>query len=163
MASGGFRAGAGRPKKSVTEKILEGNPGKRPIEVLDFEEAEELPKDPPSWLTKKGKEIYKSLVEWLTKIGCNKGILPYNVEEYAHCKSRWLESEEAINTHGFLVKDNNGKPIPNPYVAFSQQYLKMTNDVWSKIYQVVRETKLTELDNDSPNDDIMESILRGKR
>ena len=71
MASGGFRAGAGRPKKSVTEKILEGNPGKRPIEILDFEEAEELPKDPPSWLTKKGKEIYKSLVEWLTKIGCN--------------------------------------------------------------------------------------------
>ena len=76
---------------------------------------------------------------------------------------KWLESEEAINTHGFLVKDNNGKPIPNPYVALSQQYLKMTNDVWSKIYQVVRETKLTELDNDSPNDDIMESILRGKR
>ena len=147
MASGGYRAGAGRPKKSVTEKILEGNPGKRPIEVLNFEE---------------GKEIYKSLVEWLEKIGCTKGVLPYNVEEYAHCKSRWHESEELITTHGFLVKDNSGRPIPNPYVALAQQYLKMTNEVWAKIYQVVRETKLTELDSTSPNDDIMESLLRGK-
>lgn len=162
MPSGGYRAGAGRPKKSVTEKILEGNPSKRPIEVLKFEEGDSLPNEPPSWLTKKGKEIYKSIVEWLEKIGCNKGILPYNVEEYSHCKSRWLESEESISTHGFLVKDNSGKPIPNPYVALSQQYLKMTNEVWAKIYQVVRETKLTELDSTSPNDDIMESLLRGK-
>lgn len=159
---GGYRPGAGRPKKSVTEKILEGNPGRRKIEVLNFEDGDDIPLDPPNWLTKKGKEIYKSLVDWLVKIGCTKGILPYNLEEYAHCKSRWLESEEAISTHGFLVKDNSGKPIPNPYVALAQQYLKMTNDVWAKIYQVVRETKLTELDSTSPNDDIMESLLRGK-
>lgn len=163
MPSGGYRANAGRPKKSVTEKILYGNPGKRPIEYVDFDGEDELPKEPPVWLSKKGKEIYKSLIEWLEKIGCTKGILPYNLEEYAHCKSRWMEAEETINTHGLLVKDSNGKPTPNPYIAFAQQYLKMTNDVWSKIYQVVRETKLTELDNNSPNDDIMESLLRGNK
>ena len=36
MASGGRRPGAGRPKKSATQKILEGNPGKRPIEVVNI-------------------------------------------------------------------------------------------------------------------------------
>ena len=159
---GGYGPGADRTKKSVTEKILEGNPGRRKIEVLNFEDGDDIPLDPPNWLTKKGKDIYRNLVDWLVKIGCTKGILPYNLEEYAHCKSRWLESEEAISTHGFLVKDNSGKPIPNPYVALAQQYLKMTNDVWAKIYQVVRETKLTELDNSSPNDDIMESLLKFK-
>jgi len=163
MPSGGYRPGAGRPRKPVSEKILDGNPGKRPIEILEFDEGEELPKDPPSWLSKTGKQVYKTIVEWLEKIGCTKGILPYNVEEYAHCKSRWLEAEEALNTHGLLVKDKNGKPTPNPYLQFSQQYLKMTNDVWSKIYQVVRETKLSELDDNSPNDDVMESLLGGKR
>ena len=56
MASGGYRVGAGRPKKSVTEKILNGNPGKRPIEVLQFDDGDELPKEPPIWLTKKAKE-----------------------------------------------------------------------------------------------------------
>jgi len=164
MASGGYRAGAGRPRKPVSEKILNGNPGKRKIEVLEFDNSDdELPTEPPAWLSRKGKEVYKSLIEWLVKIGCTHGILPYNLEEYAHCKSRWLEAEEAINTHGLLVKDATGKPTPNPYISFAQTYLKMTNDVWSKIYQVVRETKLTELENGSPNDDIMESLLRGNK
>ena len=58
MPSGGYRPGAGRPKKSVSEKILEGNPGKRPIEVLDFEECEEISKEPPKWLSRKGKQVY---------------------------------------------------------------------------------------------------------
>ena len=60
MASGGARPGAGRPKKAVTQKILEGNPGKRPIEVVNFttDNGLELPSDPPSYLSAKAKEIY---------------------------------------------------------------------------------------------------------
>ena len=36
MASGGRRPGAGRPKKAAAQKILEGNPGRRPIEVVNL-------------------------------------------------------------------------------------------------------------------------------
>ena len=36
MASGGRRPGAGRPKKAAAQKILEGNPGRREIEVVTF-------------------------------------------------------------------------------------------------------------------------------
>lgn len=163
MGSGGYRPGSGRPKKSASEKLLDGNPGKRPIEVLDFDECEDIPQEPPAWLSKKGKEVYKTTLQWLENIGCTKGILPGNLEEYAQCKSRWLESEELLNTYGLLVKDKSGNPTSSPYLQFSQQYLKMTNDVWAKIYQVVRETKLTEIDENSPNDDVMESLLRGKK
>lgn len=161
MPSGGYRPNAGRPKKSATEKILNGNPGKRPIEVLEFEDDSQIPKKPANWLSPKAKVIWKEVYEWLEKIGCTKGILPYNLDEYAHCKSRWLECEEAITTHGFLLKDANGKTINNPCIAMAQNYLRQTNDVWAKIYAVVRETKLTEWNDDSPNDDIMENILRG--
>ena len=163
MASGGYRPGAGRPKKPVSEKILNGNPGKRPIEVLKFEDCDEIPHDPPDWLNSKGKKVYKKTVAWLEKIGCAQGILPGNIEEYAQCKARWLEAEETLNKLGLLVKDKSGNPGANPYIQFSQVYLKMTNDAWAKIYQVVRETKLTELDENSPNDDVMENILRGKK
>lgn len=160
MASGGYRPNAGRPKKSATEKILNGNPGKRPIEVLDFDESSNVLKKPANWLSPKAKAIWKEVFDWLEKIGCTKGILPYNLDEYAHCKSRWLECEEAITTHGFLLKDGNGKTINNPCIAMAQNYLRQTNDVWAKIYAVVRETKLTEWNDDSPNDDIMENLLR---
>ena len=162
MPSGGYRPNAGRPKKSATEKILSGNPGKRPIEVLEFEDSSNVLKKPANWLSPKAKAIWKEVYDWLEKIGCTKGILPYNLDEYAHCKSRWLECEDAITTHGFLLKDGNGKTINNPCIAMAQNYLRQTNDVWAKIYAVVRETKLTEWNDNSPNDDIMENLLRGQ-
>lgn len=160
MASGGYRPNAGRPKKSVTEKIINGNPSKRKIEVLEFEDESKVPKKPANWLSPKAKEIWKEVYEWLEKIGCTKGILPYNLDEYSHCKSRWLECEQAITTHGFILKDSNGRTINNPCISMAQNYLRQTNDVWLKIYAVVRETKLKEWNDDSPNDDIMENILR---
>lgn len=163
MARGGYRANAGRPKKSVTEKIINGNPGKRKIEILEFEDGTELPNKPASWLNTKAKEIWKEVYDWLEKIGCTKGILPCNLDEYAHCKSRWLECEDAITTLGILVKNEKGKPVQNPCIQMAQQYLRQTNEVWAKIYQVIRETKLSSIDNNSPNDDIMENILRGRR
>lgn len=162
MASGGFRAGAGRPRKSATEKIINGNPGRRKIEILEFEEGTELPNRPANWLSPKAKEIWQEVYAWLNKIGCTKGILPCNLDEYAHCKSRWFECEQAITTHGFILKDQKGRAINNPCVAMAQQYLRQTNDVWNKIYQVIRETKLSNYDETSPNDDVMENILRGK-
>ena len=43
---GGKRAGAGRKKKPVADKAAAGNPGGRPLEVLDIPELEgvEMPK-----------------------------------------------------------------------------------------------------------------------
>lgn len=68
-----------------------------------------------------------------------------------------------MNTkHGLLVKDQNGKAVPSPFVMMAQQYLKQTNEVWSKIYLVVRESKLSKWDENNPNDDIMEKLLGGK-
>ena len=160
MASGGYRVNAGRPKKLATEKILNGNPSRRTIEVLEFEENAKLPNQPAKWLNPKAKEVWKEVYDWLKKIGCTKGILPCNLDEYAHCKSRWLECEDAITTHGILVKNDKGKPVQNPCVQMAQQYLRQTNEVWNKIYMVIRETKLSAWDDNSPNDDIMENLLR---
>ena len=162
MPSGGYRAGAGRPKKSATEKVLEGNLGKRKIEVVDFSDAEELPATPAKWLSDKGKEMYKFVYEWLQKIGCLKGILPCHLEEYAHCKSRWLECEEQNSRIGLIVKDQHGNPAPSPFVGLAHNCLKQANDAWAKIYAVVRETKLKEWDDSNPNDDVMEKLLGGK-
>ena len=163
MPSGGYRANAGRPKKSATEKALEGNPGKRPIEVVDFSDADEIPATPPKWMTDtRAKEIYTFVYEWLKKIGCTKGILPSHLEEYAICKSRWHECENQIERVGMVMKDNQGKIISSPYLEHARNYLKQSNEVWSKIYQVVRETKLKEWDNANPNDDVMEKLLGGR-
>lgn len=159
---GGYRPNAGRKKKPAKQKILEGNPGKRDIEIVDFgPNAVVLPSTPPAYLSEKAKEIYINVYNWLMSIDCIKGILPYNLEEYAFCKARWMECEEMNTKHGLLVKDGNGKPMPSPFVGMAQQYLRQTNEVWNKIYIVVREAKLSKWDGNNPNDDILESLLGG--
>ena len=87
MASGGARPGAGRPKKAVTQKILEGNPGKRPIEVVNFttDNGLELPSEPPSYLSAKAKEIYKTVYAWLKASGVRR--------EY--CRTTWKSTHFA--------------------------------------------------------------------
>jgi P27 family predicted phage terminase small subunit len=151
--------GAGRKRKSAAEKMLEGNPGKRPIEIVDFETGQELPRTPPDWLSARGKMVYTTVFEWLEKVGCLKGILPAHLEEYAHCKARWHECEQQNERVGLIVKDNKGNPAPSPFVALSNNYLRQANDAWAKIYAVVRESKLQEWDSKSPNDDVMERLL----
>lgn len=161
---GGYRPNAGRKKKPVEQKILEGNPGKREIQIVEFgENACVLPQTPPDYLSDKAKEIYTKVYNWLLSIDCIKGILPYNLEEYAFCKARWMECEEMNTKHGLLVKDNNGKPMPSPFVGMAQQYLRQTNEVWNKIYMVIREAKLSKWDGTNPNDDIIEVLLGGKK
>ena len=160
MPSGGYRLNAGRKKKPASQKVEEGNKGRRPIEVVNFgENAVVVPSVPPNYLSEKAKEIYITVYKWLESIDCLKGILPYNVEEYAFVKARWMECEEKNSVHGLLLKDNNGKLYPSPYVQMAQQYLRQTNETWGKIYQVVRESKLKEWSDTNPHSDVLASII----
>ena len=45
---GGARAGAGRKKKALSEKIAEGNPGHRPLTMIDSSTMEGVDMPPPS-------------------------------------------------------------------------------------------------------------------
>ena len=71
MASGGSRPNAGRKKKPVAEKLLTGNPGKRPIEYVDYKNAPEITRDPPEQLEPLSKTelgIYHYIIDWLTAL-----------------------------------------------------------------------------------------------
>jgi P27 family predicted phage terminase small subunit len=164
MASGGYRTNSGRKKKPAMLKIAEGNKGKREIQVLELgPTAAVLPSTPPEYLSEKAKEIYTNVYKWLESIDCLKGILPYNLQEYAFCKARWMECEEMNTSHGLLMKDDKGRPIASPYVQLAQMYLRQTNEVWAKIYVVISESKLSKYPDSNPNDDILENLFRGKK
>ena len=162
MPSGGYRSNSGRKRKPATQKYIEGNLGHRPIEVVKFAEGKiDVPVDPPAYLSDRAKEIYINVYKWLADIDCLKGILPYNLEEYSFCKDRWLEAEDNISKYGMTIIDPKGKQVESPYIEVSKYYLKATNDVWNKIYQVVRESKLSKWDSSNPNDDVLEKLLGG--
>lgn len=113
---GGARAGAGRKKTALSEKVKNGNDGRK-VEVLDIPDIEgvEMPK-PHDFLSAEQRdgselqasEIYTETWNWLKKIGCASKVSPQLLERYAMCSARWIQCEEMTNKLGFTVNDNEG-------------------------------------------------------
>lgn len=83
-ARGGQRPGAGRKSKALTEKLAAGNPGHRPMMVIDLPDGAELDcvdmPEPSDYLKAKqrnggdfaAEKIYKITWLWLKERGCEK-------------------------------------------------------------------------------------------
>ena len=105
--------------------------------------------------------LYKETWLWLKERGCEKLVSRQLVEQYAMSVSRWIQCEEAISEFGFLSKHpTTGAACASPYVAMSQQYMKQVNQVWYQIFQIVKENCSTEFSGNTPQDDVMELLLR---
>ena len=172
---GGARAGAGRKQKPLAEKILEGNPGRRKIKILEFAGTADLVgEDMPSvrsYLTeaqKDGKpflaqDIYTTTMKWLNDRGCVALIPVLMIEQYAMAMARWIQCEQSISEYGFLAKHPTTQAaIPSPYVNIGQSFGKHANTIWYQIYQIVRENCSTEFKGNVPHDDMMERLLSGQ-
>ena len=174
---GGARIGAGQKKKPLSDKIAEGNPGKRKLTVLDFTanaadlKGQAMPQ-PRAYLAAKQKngkdllalDIYESTWKWLDDRGCANLMPAQILEQYAMAISRWIQCEECITEFGFLAKHpTTGNAIPSPYVAMSQSFSKQANNLWYQIYQVVRENCSVEFKGATPHDDMMERLLSARR
>ena len=173
---GGARLGAGAKKKPLADKIAEGNPGKRAITVINFENAEKLegqempkPSEMLSAVQKDGKkliaaEIYAKTWEWLQERSCSSLISPQLLERYAMSAARWIQCEEAVTEYGFLAKHpTTGNAQRSPYVAMAQDYMSQTNRLWLEIFQIVRENCASEYGGESPQDDLMEKLLTARK
>ena len=174
---GGARVGAGAKKKPLAEKIAEGNPGKRALTVIDFDnqsvdlEGQAMPK-PSKLLSAKQKDgkklvaadIYKKTWDWLHERGCAALVSPQLLERYAMSGARWILCEEAFTEFGFLAKHpTTGNAIQSPYVAMSQNFMSQTNRLWMEIYQIVKENCATEYGGATPQDDVMERLLMARK
>lgn len=169
---GGSRPGAGRKKRPLSEKLLEGNPGKRPLKVLTFDQlpnaqGADMPKPSEmlSALQRDGKplhaeEIYNATYAWLAERKCEKLVLPQMLERYAMCAARWIQCEEALTTYGLLGKHpTTGQAIVSPFVNMSNTYMNQTNRLWNEIFQIVKENCSSDYEGNTPQEDVMERLL----
>ena len=175
-ARGGPRVGQGRKSKALAEKLAAGNPGHRPMLVMDLPEGtkldgEDMP-EPGAYLKARqrngggleAEKIYRETWYWLKERGCEKLVSKQLLEQYAMSVSRWIQCEEAISEYGFLSKHpTTGAACASPYVAMSQQFMKQVNQIWYQIFQIVKENCSTEFSGNTPQDDVMERLLRSRK
>jgi hypothetical protein len=169
---GGARVGAGRKPKPLADKISEGKadnamvlPEPVLLEGMDVPPVKEYMR--AKQRNGKGlcaEEVFQETWGWLARRGCEKLVNTQLIEQYAMSVSRWIQCEESISEYGFLAKHpTTGNAIASPYVSMSQTYMKQVNQIWYQIYQVVKENCSVEYGGTTPQDDMMERLLRARK
>ena len=173
---GGARYRSGPAKKPLTDNLMDGNPAKRKLSVVEFPHAADLkggdipkPRELLSARQKDGRtleaaEIYAITWAWLRERGCAEIVSPQLIERYAMSAARWIQCEEAVTEFGFLAKHpTTGSAIQSPYVAMSQNYMSQTNRLWYEIFQIVKENCAADYAGANPQDDVMERLLSARK
>lgn len=113
----------GRKPKPTAIKVLEGNPGKRPLNK--FEPAPEKKAPPcPEWLNGEAKAEWERLADKMLNLGTLTEMDMAAFAGYCQSYARWKEAEEFIERHGTIVKTPSGYWQQVPQVSIAQQNLK---------------------------------------
>lgn len=160
---GGARVGAGKKRKSLEDKIIEG---KATVDDIADNSNFEIP-EPKKYLSAEQKmgvdthsaEIYTATYEWLKARGCAELVNPQLIENYSQVVGRHIQCEEFLSQEGLLGSHpTTGEPTVSPFVKMSLDYLKSANQLWYQIWQVAKENSIGVGDTAS---DAMEKILAG--
>ena len=113
----------GRTPKPTALKALEGNPGKR---KLNMNEPKPVSKAPPcpKWLEPDAKKEWRRLAQQMEKLGILSEVDMAAFAGYCQAYARWKAAEEFITNHGAIVKTPSGYWQQVPQVSIAQQYLK---------------------------------------
>ena len=110
------------------------------------------------------EDVFRETWLWLKERGCENLVSTQLVRNYAMSVSRWIQCEHAISEYGFLAKHpTTGQAIASPYVSMSQNYMKQVNNLWYQIFQIVKENCSADFSGATPQDDVMEKLLRSRR
>lgn len=171
-ARGGARPGSGPKRKALTEKVSAGKAAKI-IDLPDTPNLEGVDMPPVKDYMKErqkngielcAEEIFEETWEWLKKVGCTEYINVQMVNQYAMSVARQIQCEHCISEYGFLAKHpTTGNAIASPYVTMLQQFTKQVNQSWFQIYQIVRDNCTVDYTGATPQDSVMERLLRAKK
>ena len=154
----------GRKPKPTALKVLEGNPGKRPIN-----EHEPIPPKGtvkcPTWLEPEAKKEWKRLAPSLEAMGVLTQADLTAFAGYCQAYARWKEAEEFISQHGSIFQTPSGYVQQVPQVSIAQQNLKIMQSFCSE-FGLTPATRARIIANGSGKDDVssddpMESLLKG--
>ena len=173
---GGARSNAGRPRKALSEAIIDGTRPSR-LKSVKFQGENLLDEDTPTIpeamgdlteFQKDGEELlakkfFEDIWNWLVERKCEKLFDINYLQRFAMQQARYVQLERLISKHGFLAKSSSGDARDNPLEAILMNRLKILNQMQYAIENTVR-TNCTVAFTGLPNvGDPMEALLSGGR
>ena len=113
----------GRKPKPTALKLLEGNPGKRQLNMNEPRFAQRTPPECPDWLEEEAKAEWDRLSQALFDMGILTDLDVVPFAAYCQAYARWREAEEFISQHGSIVKTKSGywQTVPQVSIAHTNQ------------------------------------------
>ena len=154
----------GRKTKPTALKVLEGNPGKRPLN-----DREPVPPKAtlkcPAWLLPEAKKEWKRLAPALEAMGVLTMADLTAFEGYCQAYARWKEAEAFITQHGSIFQTPSGYVQQVPQVSIAQQNLKIMQSLCSE-FGLTPATRARIIagagSEDGASEDPMERLLKGE-
>lgn len=110
----------GRPPKPTALKLLDGNPGKRP---LNRHEPKPRPVAPtcPAWLSAEAKREWRRIARELERLGLLTQVDRAALAGYCQNYARALEAERVLSEEGLTFTTEKGYVMQRPEVAIAQK------------------------------------------
>ena len=118
---------AGRRKKPTKLKILQGNPGKRPLNPDEPTPETGIP-SPPDFLNADALQEWGRMSEKLYSLGMISKIDRALFAAYCQSFGKWAEAERLLRDKGPLMKTSNGNIIQSPLVGIANKAMKEMRD-----------------------------------
>ena len=151
----------GRKPKPTALKVLEGNPGKRPLNENEPKPRKRAPKC-PAWLEVEAKKEWRRTAKQLEQLGILTEVDMAAFAGYCQAYARWKDAEEFITKHGTIVKTPSGYWQQVPQVSIAQTYLKIMNKFCEQFGLTPSSRSRIASDSKGANeDDPMELLLYG--
>lgn len=100
---------------------------------------------------------------WLKERGCERLVNKRLLESYSEAFARYIQCSEAVSKYGMLGKHpTTGAAIASPFTQLLMNFQKQANLLWYEIYDIVKQN-CTEPFEGSPQDSVMEQLLRSRR
>jgi P27 family predicted phage terminase small subunit len=114
-------------RKPTKLKILEGNPGKRPLNKNEPEpiEANVRELDPPEWMLEEAKKEWARIVPELLRLSLFTKIDRTALVGYCQSWARYIEAEEFLSNNATTFETDKGYIAQVPQVSIAQKYLKL--------------------------------------
>ena len=118
----GVKGQSGRKPKPTALKLLQGNPGKRPLNQNEPQPQARLP-HAPGHLSDEGKKEWRRAGRFLLTLGLISDLDLAAFAGYCSAYGRWVEAEQALKTYGVMLKSPNGFPVQSPYCDWDKELL----------------------------------------
>ena len=151
----------GRKPKPTNLKVLEGNPGQRPLNDNEPKPDKKAPTC-PAWLEPEAKKEWRRMSKQLEQLGLLTELDRAAFAAYCQAYARWKEAEEFITKHGSMIRTPNGYLQQVPQVSIAQTNQKLMLKYCAEFGRTPSSRSRTiASDGTSDTADEMEQLLRG--